>query len=195
MAPVSITKYDDSRENILYTVGKPVKNIKIKIFEPDSNGVGEILVQGFNLMTGYYKLAPEEQSIDADGWLHTGDLGAIDANGYLRLTGRIKEIIVRGGENIYPAEVESAISEDKNISDVKVFGVPNDFWGEVVCACVKVKSAAFDENKLRASLDTRLAKYKIPEYFLIYEEFPLLGSGKIDAVALKKNALDRLKNL
>ena len=193
MAPVSITKYDDSRENILYTVGKPVKNIKIKIFEPDSNGVGEILVQGFNLMTGYYKLAPEEQSIDADGWLHTGDLGAIDANGYLRLTGRIKEIIVRGGENIYPAEVESAISEDKNIADVKVFGV--DFWGEVVCACVKVKSAAFDENKLRASLDTRLAKYKIPEYFLIYDEFPLLGSGKIDAVALKKNALDRLKTL
>ena len=192
MAPVSITEYDDSRENILYTVGKPVKNIRIKIFEPDSNGVGEILVQGFNLMTGYYKLSPEAQSIDADGWLHTGDLGTIDADGYLRLTGRIKDIIVRGGENIYPAEVESVISEDKNIAEVKVLGVPHDFWGEVVCACIKIKSANFDENKLRELLANRLAKYKNPEYFLVYDEFPLLGSGKIDAAALKKNALDRL---
>ena len=187
MAPVSITAYDDSRENILHTVGKPVKNIRIKIDNPNQNGVGEILVQGFNLMTGYYKLAPAEQAIDADGWLHTGDLGALDENGYLRLTGRIKEIIVRGGENIYPAEVEAAISEDENISDVKVLGVPDDFWGEVVCACVKIKSA-FDEKKLRDSLAARLAKFKIPEHFLVYDEFPLLGSGKIDSVALKKNA-------
>ena len=192
MAPVSITAYDDSRENILHTVGKPVKNIRIKIAAPNQNGVGEIFVQGFNLMTGYYKLAPEEQTIDADGWLHTGDLGALDANGYLRLTGRIKEIIVRGGENIYPAEVEAAISEDENISDVKVLGVPNDFWGEVVCACVKIKSAAFDEKIFRTSLAARLAKFKIPEHFLVYDEFPLLGSGKIDSVALKKNAVERL---
>ena len=192
MAPVSITAYDDSRENILHTVGKPVKNIRIKIADPNQNGVGEIFVQGFNLMTGYYKLAPAEQAIDADGWLHTGDLGALDESGYLRLTGRIKEIIVRGGENIYPAEVEAAISEDENISDVKVFGVPNDFWGEVVCACVKIKSAVFDEKNLRASLAARLAKFKIPEHFLVYDKFPLLGSGKIDSVALKKNAVERL---
>ena len=192
MAPVSITAYDDSHENILHTVGKPVKNIRIKIADPNQNGVGEIFVQGFNLMTGYYKLAPAEQAIDADGWLHTGDLGALDESGYLRLTGRIKEIIIRGGENIYPAEVEAAISEDENISDVKVFGVPNDFWGEVVCACVKIKSAVFDEKNLRASLAARLAKFKIPEHFLVYDKFPLLGSGKIDSVALKKNAVERL---
>ena len=100
MAPVSITEYNDNRENILNTVGKPVKNIKIKILEPDLKGIGEILVQGFNLMAGYYKLAPEEQPFDENGWLHTGDLGAIDENGYLHLTGRIKEIIIRGGENL-----------------------------------------------------------------------------------------------
>ena len=193
MAPVSITAYDDSRENILNTVGKPVKNIQIKIDKPDSNGVGEILIQGFNLMTGYYKLAPDEQTIDADGWLHTGDLGALDANGYLRLTGRIKEIIIRGGENIYPAEVETAVSEDENISDVKVLGVPDDFWGEVVCACVKIKSAAFDENEMRATLASRLAGYKIPAHFFVFNEFPLLGVGKIDSVTLKRIVAEKLQ--
>lgn len=195
MAPVSITTYDDSLENILHTVGKPVKNIKIKILNPDSDGVGEILVQGFNLMTGYYKLSPEEQTINAEGWLHTGDLGKLDENGYLHLTGRIKEIIIRGGENIYPSEVEAAISEDVNICDVKVIGIPHEFFGEEVCACIKIKSSTFDENSLRNSLKSRLSKFKIPSYFLIYEEFTLLGNGKIDIVALKQNAVKKIKSL
>ena len=176
MAPVSIIDYNDSDEKILHTVGKPVKNIHVKIDKPDSK----------------YKLAPDAQAIDAQGWLHTGDLGALDDDGYLRLTGRIKELIIRGGENIFPAEVEAAISEQETIADVKVFGVPNDFWGEVACACLKLKSAAFDENEIRAYLSAHLSKYKIPEYFLIYDEFPLLGSGKIDSVALKKNAVARI---
>lgn len=193
MAPVSITGYDDTDEKILHTVGKPVENIRVKIDKPDSNGVGEILVQGFNLMTGYYKLAPDAQAIDAEGWLHTGDLGSVDADGYLRLTGRIKELIIRGGENIFPAEVEAAISEHENIADVKVLGVPHDFFGEEVCACVRLKSAAFDETEMRAALSAQLAKYKIPAHFLIYDEFPLLGSGKIDSVALKRDAVKKIK--
>ena len=193
MAPVSITDYDDTDEKILHTVGKPVKNIYVKIDKPDSNGVGEILVQGFNLMTGYYKLAPDEQAIDAEGWLHTGDLGTVDANGYLRLTGRIKELIIRDGENIFPAEVEAAISEHENIVDVKVLGVPHDFFGEEVCACLKLKSAALDENEMRTVLSAQLAKYKIPAHFLVYDEFPLLSSGKIDLIALKKDAVKKIK--
>ena len=187
MAPVSITVYGDDIQKILHTVGKPVKNIRVKILNPDSNGVGEILVQGFNLMTGYYKLSPDEQPIDANGWLHTGDLGSIDANGYLRLTGRIKEIIIRGGENVYPAEVEAVISEADFVDDVKVIGVPDDFFGEVVCACLKLKTSEFDENKFRDWLATRLAKFKIPAHFLVYEKFPLLGSGKVDLLALKRD--------
>ena len=172
------------------TVGKPVKNIKIKIFNPDSQGVGEILVQGFNLMTGYYKLNFDEQAIDAQGWLHTGDLGTFDEQGYLRLTGRIKEIIIRGGENIYPAEVEAAIAEAEFIDDVKVFGVPNDFFGEEVCACIKLKNGKiFDADKMQASLSKQLAKFKIPAHFLVYENFPTLGSGKIDLNALRKDVL------
>jgi fatty-acyl-CoA synthase len=192
MAPVSITDYDDSDENILYTVGKIVKNIKIKIDNPDSQGIGEILVQGFNLMTGYYKLALDEQPINAEGWLHTGDLGVLDGNGYLRLTGRIKEIIIRGGENIYPAEVEAAIAESECIDDVKVFGVPDDFFGEAVCACVKLKTGEFfDADQMQASLCKRLAKFKVPAYFLVYEDFPMLGSGKTDLAALRKDVLAR----
>ena len=187
MAPVSITNYNDSAEKILKTVGKPVKNIKIKIKNPDSDGIGEILIQGFNLMLGYYKLGLDEQPIDAEGWLHTGDLGKLYADGYLNLTGRIKEMIIRGGENIYPAEVEAAISEDENISDVKVFGLPHNFFGEIVCACVQIKNLPFDEEKLRDDLTGRLAKFKIPEYFFVYDEFPRLGSGKIDVVSLKKD--------
>jgi len=192
MAPVSITAYDDSDENILHTVGKVVKNIKIKIDNPDSQGIGEILVQGFNLMTGYYKLALDEQPINAEGWLHTGDLGSLDGNGYLRLTGRIKEIIIRGGENIYPAEVEAAIAEYESIDDVKVFGVPDDFFGEAVCACIKLRAGEmFNADKMKASLSKRLAKFKVPAHFLVYESFPMLGSGKIDLTALRKDVLER----
>ncbi len=151
MAPVSITTYNDSVENILHTVGKPVKNVEIKIVDRETgidcpvDEVGEILVRGFNLMTAYYKLDADEQPIDADGWLHTGDLGNLDANSYLHLTGRIKELIICGGENVYPAEIERALTEFDFVTDAKVVGVPDDFFGEVVCACIK---SAFSSAKV-----------------------------------------------
>ena len=198
MAPVSITDYDDSAENILHTVGKPVKNVNVKIVDRETGAncevgqVGEILVQGFNLMTAYYKLDADEQPIDADGFLHTGDLGSLDANGYLHLTGRIKELIIRGGENVYPAEIERALTEYDFVTDAKVVGVPDDFFGEVVCACLKLKAGVqFDENFLRESLARRLAKYKIPAYFMVCESFPLLGNGKINVAALKQLATEK----
>ena len=193
MAPVSITNYDDTDEHFLHTVGRPVKNIKIKILNPDSNGVGEILVQGFNLMTCYYKLSEDDQSIDAEGWLHTGDLGSLEADGYLKLTGRIKELIIRGGENIMPGEIEAVISKSEIIDNVKVIGVPSDFFGEEVCACIKLKAGkTFDEESFRAEISADLAKYKIPSKFIIVDEFPMLGSGKIDAVTLKRQILNQL---
>ena len=198
MAPVSITTYDDTDEHILRTVGKPVKNIEIKIVDRLTGTkcgvgeVGEILVQGFNLMTCYYKLDENDQSIDGEGWLHTGDLGSLQADGYLKLTGRIKELIIRGGENIMPAEVESAISKSELVDNVKVFGVPGEFYGEEVCACIKLKSGAtFDEENFRAELLKDLAKYKVPSQFVIVDEFPMLGSGKIDVVTLKRQVLSR----
>ena len=199
MAPVSVTLYDDGDDRILHTVGKPVENISIKIVDRATNAEcpagesGEILVQGFNLMTGYYKLNLDDQAIDDEGWLHTGDMGFIDDQGYLCLSGRFKELIIRGGENIMPQEVEAAISELDIIDNVKVIGVPSDFFGEEVAACVKLKDGAtFDEAAVRAELMKRLAKFKVPSYFIVYDQLPMLGSGKIDGVTLKKDALEKL---
>ena len=199
MAPVSVTLYEDGDDHLLHTVGKPVENISIKILDRATGNEcpvgenGEILVQGFNLMTGYYKLSLEDQAIDEEGWLHTGDMGYIDDQGYLCLSGRFKELIIRGGENIMPQEVEAAISELDIIDNVKVIGVPSDFFGEEVAACIKLKDgAAFDEAAVKAELMKRLAKYKVPAYFIVYEQLPMLGSGKIDGVTLKKDALSRL---
>lgn len=196
MAPVSITPYGDTDDHVLYTVGKPVENISIKIRKTDNGedaptGVsGEILVQGFNLMTGYYKVPLEDQSIDDEGWLHTGDLGFMDEDGYLHLSGRLKELIIRGGENIMPGEVEAAISALDVIDNVKVIGIPSEFFGEEVCACIKLKSGAvFDEETVKTALKEKLARFKIPSRFVIYDEFPMLGTGKIDVVSLKKDLI------
>ena len=199
MAPVSASDYGDTDEHLLYTVGKPFPNIEIKIQdyvtkkECRLREQGEILVQGYNLMMGYYKLSPDDQSIDEDGWLHTGDLGYLTEEGYLCLSGRLKELIIRGGENIMPGEVESVISSLDGVNMVKVFGVPSDFFGEEVGACIKMQEGfAFDEEKIRSELSQKLAKFKIPAYFVEYKDFPLLGSGKIDTVTLKKDILSRL---
>ena len=200
MAPVSITPYGDTDEHVLHTVGKPVKNINIKIQNMETRedcptGVsGEILVQGFNLMIGYYKVPIDQQSIDDEGWLHTGDLGYLDEEGYLRLSGRLKELIIRGGENIMPGEIESAISELEEVDNVKVIGVPSEFFGEEVGACIKLKDgASFDENDVKEKLKKSLAKFKIPSYFVIYDEFPMLGTGKIDGVTLKADAIKKIQ--
>ena len=199
MAPVSASDYGDTDEHLLYTVGKPFPNIEIKIQdyvtkkECRLREQGEILVQGYNLMMGYYKLSPDDQSIDEDGWLHTGNLGYLTEEGYLCLSGRLKELIIRGGENIMPGEVESVISSLDGVNMVKVFGVPSDFFGEEVGACIKMQEGfAFDEEKIRSELSQKLAKFKIPAYFVEYKDFPLLGSGKIDTVTLKKDILSRL---
>ena len=199
MAPVSVTLYGDSMEHILHTVGKPVENIRIKIIDRETGRTletgesGEILVQGFNLMTGYYKLPIDDQAIDDEGWLHTGDMGYLTEDGYLCLSGRYKELIIRGGENIMPAEVESAVTEIDDVVGAKVIGIPSDFFGEEVCACVTLREGSvFDEEKAKAFLADKLAKYKIPRYFLIFDVFPSLGSGKVDTVSLRQEALVRI---
>ena len=200
MAPVSISTYGDSDEHLLTTVGKPVDNIQVQIRDLETGEKcatgtsGEILVQGFNLMTGYYKTDIESQSIDDMGWLHTGDLGFLDEEGYLHLSGRLKELIIRGGENIMPQEIEAAISSLDVVNNVKVIGVPSEFFGEEVCACIKVKEGKeFDQEAVKIELSKKLAKYKIPSYFVVYNDFPMLGTGKIDVVSLKKDVLEKLK--
>ncbi|MCR4990882.1 MAG: AMP-binding protein [Lachnospiraceae bacterium] len=199
MAPVSMTLYEDTEEHITGTVGKPVRNIEIKIFNNEKNAdcavgeSGEILVQGYNLMAGYYKVAPDQQSIDEEGYLRTGDLGYLDAEGYLHLSGRLKELIIRGGENIMPLEIEEAVSSIPEIDMVRVFGVPDSFFGEEVCACIKMKDGnEFNEEQVRGILSGKLSKFKVPKYIFCYDELPMLGSGKIDTVTLKRDAVGKL---
>ena len=202
MAPVSITDYDDTPDHITKTIGKPVPGVEIRIFDEERQEVcaagvsGEIQVQGYNLMTCYYKADLDKQSIDAEGWLHTGDLGYFDEEGYIHFVGRLKELIIRGGENIAPAEVAAAISALDGVDDVKVVGVPDDFYGEAVAACIRLRrEAKWDETQAREILAKNLARYKIPKWFLLYETFPMLGSGKIDGTALGRDAKERVKQL
>lgn len=195
MAPVTITEYGDSGEHITDTVGKPMEHIEMKIVSlSDGNEcvfgeTGEILIRGYNLMAGYYKADIDSQSIDMDGWLHTGDLGYLREDGYLHLDGRLKELIIRGGENIMPMDVAQAVSMLPGISDVKVVGVPSDFYGEEVAACIRLKpGATFDEKEAKAALAEKIAAFKIPSYFFVFNEFPVLSNGKPDSLAIAAEA-------
>ncbi|MBO4395335.1 MAG: AMP-binding protein [Eubacterium sp.] len=196
MAPVSITGYDDSIELVATTVGKPVENIGIRIVSTETGEIckpgetGEIQVEGYNLMLYYYKVDLKDQAIDAEGWLHTGDMGMLDESGYLHITGRLKELIIRGGENIMPSEVEGAVSKHPDVENVKVVGVPDAFFGEVVCACIVMRpGTVFDEETMKTFLSEQLAKYKLPAYYMVYDEFPKLASGKMDSVTIKRDAV------
>lgn len=198
MAPVTITDFEDTPEHITDTVGKPMDHIEMKIADLSDGHrcaigeTGEILIQGYNLMAGYYKTDINNQSIDADGWLHTGDLGYLREDGYLHLNGRLKELIIRGGENIMPLDVAQAISTLPDVKDVKVVGVPSDFYGEEVAACICLKGDVdFNENEARVLLSKKLASFKIPSYFFIFSEFPTLSNGKIDSLAILEEAKRR----
>ena len=194
-APISTLPYDDTLKNCIETVGKPMPHIKLEIRsvetdkKVDMGQQGEITVRGENLMTGYYRIKSKDQSIGEDGWLHTGDLGYLREDGYLCLSGRLKDLIIRGGENITPQEVASAVSTLECVDDVKVVGVESEFYGEEVCACIILKSeGSFDEDKAKKQLNGVIARFKIPSYFIIYDSFPMLSNGKVDMVSLKKDA-------
>jgi fatty-acyl-CoA synthase len=200
VAPASITLYIDSEDHVLHTVGRIVEGVEIRIIDPETkkdcpNGVsGEIIVKSPRLMAGYYRIPADDQALDEDGWIHTGDLGFIrEDDGYLVLCGRIKDLIIRGGENIMPSQVENAISSFDFIDNVRVLGIPSDFFGEEVAACIILKDGTtYDEKALRSALSQKLAKFKMPTYIEVYDSFPMLGSGKIDSIKLKEDLIHRI---
>ncbi len=200
-APLTLVHPDYDVEIRAQTVGKPVEGVDLRIL--DSAGaflpqgeIGEVVARGPCLMNGYYKLPEENQAIDREGWLHTGDMGYLDEEGFLHLSGRIKDIIIRGGENMLPLELENAIIRLEGVEDVKVMGAAHPIYGESVEACViPEKGYVLDLEKLRASLMTMVARFKIPSHFLIYDSFPLNVNGKVDSRSLRADMLTRLRRI
>ena len=189
---------DDTIEDQTTTIGQPFAQMEVSIRDPASNEVmpldtvGEICVRGYNVMRGYND-NPEAtaQTIDADGWMHTGDLGTMDARGYMRITGRVKEMIIRGGENLFPVEIENAIFEHPDVAQVAVVGVPDEKWGEIPVAFVKpVEGRHVDPDALKAHLRTIIAAQKTPAKWIEVGDFPMTGSGKIQKFHLRDAYLD-----
>ncbi|MEH2533475.1 acyl-CoA synthetase (AMP-forming)/AMP-acid ligase II [Bradyrhizobium sp. AZCC 1588] len=191
---VAQTSVDDPETEFVHTVGKPLWNVEVRVADPMDLRVlptgteGEIQVRGYQTMIGYFD-APEDtrQAITADGWLRTGDLGTLDERGHLRVTGRLKDMIIRGGENIYPAEVEACLLQHPDVADVAVFGAPDEKWGEVVAAAVRLKSdATGGAERLTAHCRAAMAHHKVPTLWFACTEFPLTASGKVQKFRLRE---------
>jgi fatty-acyl-CoA synthase len=179
------------------TVGRPLPHVECDVADahtgaPSAIGEqGEVRVRGWQVMAGYFgDEAATAEAITADGWLRTGDLGRLDADGYLRITGRAKDMIIRGGENLYPAEIEAALRAVDGVLDACVVGVPDERYGEVPAAFVRLTDdAALDAEAIRAALDGRIARFKIPAHLEIVDQYPLTGSGKVQRFRLREQFL------
>lgn len=198
---ITQTRTDDPIELRVATVGRALPGAEVKIVDIESGDElppgkqGELCAKGYMLMKGYYKM-PEETArvIDADGWLHTGDLAVMDENGYCKITGRIKQMIIRGGENIYPREIEEFIYTHPKVSDVQVYGVPDRKFGEQVMAAIVLKEGvAMTEEEVRAFCRGRIANYKIPKYVKFIDSYPMTASGKIQKFKLREMAIRELQ--
>ena len=201
-APLTMVRPSDLVEKRAQTVGRAIKGIDIRI--SDGKGgflaqgeIGEVIARGEKLMNGYDKLPREEQPIDGNGWLHTGDLGCFDEEGYLYLAGRIKDVIIRGGEDISPSEIENALSRIENVLQAKVMGAPHPIYGESVEACITMTDggASFDQDAMKASLRAEIARYKVPSHIFLYDSFSLNVNGKLDQRTLRADMLNRLLRL
>ncbi|MBP3806486.1 MAG: AMP-binding protein [Oribacterium sp.] len=201
LSPITATLYGDSVEHICRSVGKVADGVKVEILDfhtgmplpPGADNRGEIVVHGDSAMTAYYKLPAESQALDDKGRIRTGDFGFFDSDGYLHISGRMKELIHCNGKTIEPNAVGSVIAEYAPVSDVKVVGIADEKDGEVAVACISLKKNTqeqpeYNEAELVAFLKNRLSDYQIPRRFMIYDKLPTLANGKVDAVTLKKDA-------
>ncbi|MDM0032430.1 AMP-binding protein [Variovorax sp. J22P271] len=192
---VSQTYPGDSLERQTSTIGQPAPWMEVKVADPDSGmprplgETGEIWARGYQVMHSYYNLASDmEPAITADGWLRTGDLASMDSAGYLRVTGRLKDCIIRGGENIYPREIEDALLMHPAVHEVSVVGLSDPQWGEIVAAALRLRTGMTPPTtlELHHHCRSRLAAYKTPAAWFYVEDFPTTASGKVQKFALKE---------
>jgi fatty-acyl-CoA synthase len=200
-SPVSAqTTADDDMERRVSTVGRVHPHVEVKIINPDSGLVmprgepGEMCTRGYSVMLGYWD-EPEKtaEAIDAGRWMHTGDLAVMDAAGYLNIVGRIKDMVIRGGENVYPREVEEFLYTHPSIEDVQVVGVPDEKYGEELCAWVKLRPGAeLTEEDVRGFCVGKIAHYKVPRYVRFTEDFPMTVTGKVQKFKMRETSVAEL---
>ncbi|RSK29256.1 AMP-binding protein [Bacillus sp. HMF5848] len=193
---ITQTRTDDPIEIRVESVGRALPNVEVKIVEPGTTnevprGIqGELCTRGYHVMRGYYNNdAATKDAIDVEGWLHTGDLAVMDENGYCRITGRLKDMIIRGGENIYPREIEEFLYKHPAILDVQVVGIPDEKYGEEVMAWIIPKQGIeLTEDDIRQFCKGNISRHKIPRYIAFTNEYPMTASGKIQKFRLREQA-------
>lgn len=199
------TSPDDTLEDKANSSGRPLWQVEVRVVDPAGGEIlpsgleGEIQARGYQSMIGYFDMPKATaETIVADGWVRTGDLGTMDDRGYVQITGRLRDMIIRGGENIYPREIEAVLFEHPTVADVAVFGIPHDHWGEVIGAAVRASNPDKPPtvSELQAHCRAVLAPFKLPAEWFICAEFPLTGSGKVQKFRLREQlqggALTRL---
>jgi fatty-acyl-CoA synthase len=200
-SPVSTqTTFDDPVHKRVGSVGRVHPHVEVKVVEPgDGKTVerersGELCTRGYSVMAGYWNDDKRTaEAIDSDGWMHTGDLATMDDEGYVSIVGRIKDMVIRGGENVYPREIEEFLYAHPDISDVQVIGVPDQRYGEELMAWVIVRDgASLDEQIVRAFCDGRIAHYKIPRYVKVVDGFPMTVTGKVQKFKMREQAIEEL---
>ena len=197
----TMSSTDDPIDVRVSTVGRPLPEIECKIVDPETgeecpDGVtGEFVARGYNVMKGYYKMpVATAAAIDKDGWLHTGDLACRNPDGNFRITGRLKDMIIRGGENIYPKEIEEFIYTHPKVRDVQVIGVPDRQYGEEVMACVILKEGeTMTEQEMKDYVNSHMARHKVPRYIEFVDSFPMNAAGKILKYKMREDAVEKIK--
>jgi fatty-acyl-CoA synthase len=200
-SPVSFqTTTDDPLERRVSTVGRIHPHLEVKVVDPEGRIVprgvsGELCTRGYSVMLGYWD--DEErtaQVIDKARWMHTGDLATIDAEGYCNIVGRIKDLVIRGGENLYPREIEEFLYQHPKVQDVQVFGVPDPRFGEELCAWIRVRPGeSLSEEEVRAFCRDQIAHYKVPRHIRFVEEFPMTVTGKIQKFVMRAKMQEELQ--
>jgi fatty-acyl-CoA synthase len=200
-SPVSTqTSTDDPIDKRVGTVGRVHPHVEVKIVDPDTGRVtqqgepGELCTRGYSVMLGYWNdPSKTAEAIDAARWMHTGDLAVMDDEGYLNIVGRIKDMIIRGGENVYPREIEEFLYTHPDIVDVQVIGVPDERYGEEIMAWIKLRGGAhLDTDDVRQFCAGRIAHYKVPRYVHVTDEFPMTVTGKVQKFVMRDAAIELL---